>query len=196
LLSVYERQVRAVSDLSSNRGATIFLSHHPVLAFAPSTPATVFAGNPALQAALRSVNGMAYFPAGTQAAISGHVHLFQALSFSSPQPPALVAGNGGDELDGAFPNPLPANTHPAPGVNVERFDYAGAFGYLVMDHVPGGWRIRAKKADGTTLRNCLLIDARLSCGAGSAHEGEHGQLPAAAAAVAAHHSLLKSAASD
>jgi hypothetical protein len=171
-LSVYERQVRAMADLSATRSATIFLSHHPVLAFAPSTASTVFTGNPALQAALRSVNGTGYFPAGVQAAISGHVHLFQALSFSSGHPPSIVAGNGGDELDRALPSPLPVNVHPAPGVNVESFDFAGTFGYLVMDHVPGGWLIRAKKADRTTLRDCLLIGKELSCRSGPAHQGD------------------------
>jgi len=110
--SVYERQARVLGDLTSNRTASLFVSHHPVLAFARSTAATIFNGNPALQAALLSLNGDSYFPAGVQAALHGHVHLFQAITFSSAHPATIVAGNGGDELDRAFPEPFPKTRTP------------------------------------------------------------------------------------
>jgi hypothetical protein len=121
-------------------------------------------GNPALLAAMHSLNGDAYFPAGIGAALHGHVHLFEAISFSSPHPPTIVAGHGGDLLDRPFVDPFPKDARPAEGVSVDRFDYSDSFGYLVMDRVPGGWLLHARRRDGATLRECSLLDGKLSCG--------------------------------
>ena len=163
-LAMYEEQGRTVAHLTQGMQESFFTSHHPLLAFAPATRTTVYAGNPSLQAAFRRVNGDAYFPAGIEATLHGHVHLFQAITFSSGHPPTLVAGNGGDELDHAFPDPFPIDRHPAPGATVAHFDYSGSFGYLVMDKTASGWTIHAKRADGTLLRDCTLHARTLACG--------------------------------
>ena len=50
-----------------------------------------------------------------QALLAGHVHLFEVVSFSTPQPAQFVSGNGGDWIDTPLPSPLPAGTTPMPG---------------------------------------------------------------------------------
>jgi hypothetical protein len=116
--AAYESQVRMVNALSGRPDtATWFVSHHPVLGFMTDfrePGKTPLPGNAALQDALRSANGSAYFPPAVQLALHGHVHLFQALAFSSGHPPTVIAGNGGDAMDQALPLPLPPGLSPAP----------------------------------------------------------------------------------
>jgi hypothetical protein len=162
--AVYRRQMQVVGNLAAESSASsLFASHHPVLGFAPATPPKMIGGNRALLAAMRSLNGDAYYPAGIRAAMHGHVHLFEAIAFSSPHPPTIVAGHGGDLLASAFADPFPKDASPAEGVSVARFDYASSFGYLVMDRVEEGWLLHAKRRDGAPLRECSLIKGKLSC---------------------------------
>jgi hypothetical protein len=161
--NTYVRQLRAVDALAAQPGETLFVSHHPPLAFAPGGANGWLGGNPALVSALRALHADAYWSAGVSATLHGHVHLFEALSFATPQPPAIVAGTGGDLLDDAFPEPFPADASPAPNVRVAAFAWAQRFGYLVMERTAGGWNLVVKRADGTIASRCALLARTLSC---------------------------------
>jgi hypothetical protein len=167
-LAAYIADMQVVDTLAARTGQhSFFLSHHPVLAFAASASGQLYGGNPALQAAMRSLHGTAYFPAGVEAALHGHVHLFQALDFASGQPPTLVAGNGGDNLDALLPATLPPGTTPADGVVLKRITHAGRFGFLVMDRQndapDSGWHLSARRSDGSVLAECELAQRQLHC---------------------------------
>lgn len=169
--ATYQSQLREMAALSEREGVrSWFVSHHPVLGFAPDSrraDATPFPGNAALQSALQSLFGNAYFPPGVQATLHGHVHLFQAISFASKHPATLVAGNGGDSLDESLPNPLPAGIAPAPGTVVEQFTHSSSFGFLLLERDPlltGEWTVQAYRSDGSRLARCALTrDRRLRC---------------------------------
>ena len=72
-------------------------------------------GNGALQSVLAALQPTVLFPPNVQGAAVGHVHLFEVVSFSTPQPAQFVSGNGGDWIDTPLPQPLPAGVVPAPG---------------------------------------------------------------------------------
>ena len=163
IFNAYVRQLRRVDALAAAPGETLFASHHPVLGFAPGGPNGWYGGNPALVAALRALHADAYFPPGVSAALHGHVHLFQAISFATPQPPTIVAGNGGDRVDAPFGPAFPGDASPAPGAKVAAFAWSHSFGYLVMDRMPGGWNVTAKRVDGSILRRCALIARTIGC---------------------------------
>jgi hypothetical protein len=158
----YLEEMKQVAALTATPGLrSWFLSHHPVLAFAPrdSRPLQPYPGNAPLQSALRSVFGEAYFPPTVQLALHGHVHNFQAVDFSSPQPATLVAGNGGDNLDDRLPRPFPMNWPPAPGAVIDQITTASSFGFLVMERAApesAEWRVRAFRVDGGLLASCRL----------------------------------------
>ena len=94
------------------------MNHHPILAFAPNPakPRRAVSGQrrAAIGAARRS-QPTVLFPPNVQALLSGHVHLFEVVSFSTPQPPQFVSGNGGDWVDTPLPLPLPAGATPRAG---------------------------------------------------------------------------------
>ena len=151
---------------------TWFTSHHPVLGFAPDDrPGAThpFPGNPALLQALGDTNGTVYFPPGTQLALHGHVHLFQALGFDDGHPGTLVAGNGGDSVDPLLPDPLPPGSSPAPGVHLAQATYSDAFGFLVIERSgeEGRWQVTAFHRDGQVMTRCMLGPAgELHCSPG------------------------------
>jgi hypothetical protein len=164
----YQKQMRDVGLLASAPGMqTWFTSHHPVLGFAPDKkrPGNPYPGNQALQSAMTSLNGEAYFPPGVGLALHGHVHLLQAITFATRQPPTLVAGNGGDNVDENLPDPLPPTSSPAPGSTVAEITHSSHFGFLLLRRVAGNaWSVEARDRDGSLLSRCALAgDGALHC---------------------------------
>ena len=113
----YRGQLERAFALAARRPNTFFMNHHPVLAFAPNPakPDAPFPGNGALQSVLGALQPTVLFPPEVKALLAGHVHLFEVVSFSTPQPAQFVSGNGGDWIDTPLPSPLPAGTTPMPG---------------------------------------------------------------------------------
>ena len=173
ILAAYVADVRALDALAVPGVRSWFASHHPVLAFAPDDrPGAThpYPGNAPLQQALAEVNGTVYFPPAIQAALHGHVHLFQALGFADGHPAALVAGNGGDHLDSPLPPALPAGLAPAPGTRLAHATTSDAFGFLVLERVGaddddgGRWTVVARRRDGSEITRCELgPDGGLAC---------------------------------
>ncbi len=162
----YQAGMRRVAALADKPGMrSLFVAHHPVFGFIPPSVYVPdgAGGNPALLAAMRSVNGGTYFPAGIRMALHGHVHLFEAIDATQPPVATIVAGNGGDSLDNAMPVTFPGGKSPAEGVQVRAFTHASSFGYLVMERGANSWTIRAKRVDGTLLTTCTLSETGLVC---------------------------------
>ena len=160
----YVADVRALDALARPGVRSWFTSHHPVLGFAPDERAGAthpYPGNAPLQQALREVNGSVYFPPAIQAALHGHVHLFQALGFADGHPATLVAGNGGDKLDAALPAALPAGSAPAPGTRLAHATTSDVFGFLVLERTDAGeddgnWTVTVYRRDGSPMTECAL----------------------------------------
>ena len=98
---------------------SFFTSHHPLLAFAPNkaeatknTNTAKPGGTAGLQSVFAAQSPSRLFPAGISTALHGHVHLFEAMSFSSAHPASVVLGNSGSANEGTAP-PGPARRHPA-----------------------------------------------------------------------------------
>ncbi len=165
---IYQRQFQAAAALAAQPGVTtnILAIHHPVLAFAPIAGSMPAPGNPALQSAMSSLYQQAYYPPGIQMALHGHVHNFQALNFASGQPGTLLAGNGGDNLDVALPDPLPANALPAPGAIIDRITHHASFGFAMMERraAPAtGWNFKIYTTDGKLMTTCQQSGRTLAC---------------------------------
>lgn len=173
--STYQREMGRVAELAAVPGRrSLFVSHYPVLAFAPAPGREPYGGNPALRAVMRSLDGDAYFPAGVAAAIHGHVHLFEAIDFASGHPATIVSGHGGDTLDRDLPEPLPPAASPAAGARVAALTHSSHFGYLVLERAAGGWTVYAKRSDGTLLTTCRLAGRQLQCNPRGKIDGDSG----------------------
>jgi hypothetical protein len=166
-LAVYRQQFDAVAALARQPGidASFFVSHHPVLAFVPNPRGAPRPGNRMMQSVLAARNGQAYFPAGIALALSGHVHGFQAISFASGHPAAIVAGNSGDALDAPLPDPLPPGATPAPGAVIAQITHHARFGFLMMERPEPGadWTFKSYAANGQLLATCRQSGRKLDC---------------------------------
>ena len=98
---------------------------------------------------------------GTDMIVSGHVHLFTALSYGAARPVQLIVGNGGDN-----PNVAVAG----PGIRTETIDGQPAnvfqlqrYGYLMMDRTKDGWIGTVFSIDDTTLGICNFAGRSSSC---------------------------------
>jgi hypothetical protein len=161
----YRAQFERAFALVAKRPYTFFMNHHPILAFAPNPakPDAPFPGNGALQSVLNAVQPTVLFPPNVQALLSGHVHLFEVVSFVTPQPTQFVSGNGGDWVDTPLPLPLPPGTVPAPGTVIAGLVASNRFGFMTMERDGARWRMVAHDARGAPLISCTLFERRATC---------------------------------
>jgi hypothetical protein len=161
----YRAQFERAFALASRRPNAFFMNHHPVLAFAPNpaTPDTPYPGNGALQSVLGALYPNVLFPPNVQAILAGHVHLFEVVSFRTPQPAQFVTGNAGDWIDEPLPLPLPAGTSPAPGAVMASLVATNRFGFMSMERDSARWRMVAHDAHGVPMILCTLFERRATC---------------------------------
>ena len=161
----YRAQFERAFGLAARRPNTFFMNHHPILAFAPkpAQPDAPYPGNGALQSVLSALQPTVLFPPNVQALLSGHVHLFEVVTFATPQPAQIVAGNGGDWIDTPLPLPLPAGTTPAPGAVVAALVASNRFGFMTMERDGARWRLVAHDVRGAPMTSCILFERRATC---------------------------------
>jgi Calcineurin-like phosphoesterase len=164
---IYSAQVRLAFEQGSGVAHNFFMNHHPILGFAPNptqTPTGLYPGNGSLQSVLLPVNGERLFPPNVEALISGHVHLFEIVSYSTPQPTQLISGNGGAWADVALPRELPKGATPSPGALIGSIVSTNQSGFMTIERgTDGAWRIEARDRRGQLFTTCTLRDAKTRC---------------------------------
>jgi len=160
----YQPQFQAVAQIANKAGvASIFVNHHPILAYTPVAGANPTTGLASLQSVANAVYPQAYYPPGVQMAMHGHVHDLQIINFASNHPATIVSGNGGDTIGLNIPDPLPATVVPAAGTVVNNVAQTNTFGFMVMDRQAGGWQVRAFTAAGKLLTTCSFANSKIAC---------------------------------
>jgi hypothetical protein len=108
-------------------------------------------------------------PAGLGLVISGHMHLFQKVSFPSGERPfQFVVGNGATALDLYYPPSLDHFTKMRLAGKTEETTVDGVtikkFGFLELDQVANShWKATLKGKDGETLLSCELNESDRIC---------------------------------
>ena len=164
----YFPELQAVDRLAAQAPHNFFLSHHPVLGFAPVLSGgtiEVRPGNGGLQSVMRQLHPGRLFGPGIDAALHGHIHLFEMVSFASGQPVTLVLGNAGSYRDVPLPSPLPTGTEPAPGAVVQNFTTTREFGFASLARQGGDWLLTEWDVDGHAMFHCTLHGASGRCDA-------------------------------
>ncbi|MEO7581217.1 MAG: metallophosphoesterase, partial [Massilia sp.] len=160
---------RKMEKLAQNASVNLVVNHHPILAMGavrnPDGSVKLFAGDAGLQNAFSAVNPL-LLPPTINAMLSGHVHLWQQVSFSCNHPSQLVSGFSGTAEDTVpLPAVLPPGATPAPGAVVDQFSsWVDGFGYMTMQRSgPADWDIKVWDLQGRVRNTCALHGSKSSC---------------------------------
>ncbi len=159
----YLKLMDEVATLARQRPHSIFVNHHPALAFGGSASGAAKPGTQGLISVLAAHDPSRLYPPGIDLVVNGHVHMFQALDFSSGQPPVLLTGNGGSAMEGHVDPASAFKTTVAPGAVLSHFETQPGFGFATIDLVKKGWELREWSTTGDLLRRCAIDAQRLRC---------------------------------
>jgi hypothetical protein len=120
----YADTYRKLETLAARAPHTIAVDHHPLYGFGAEQDkktgaVRLFGGDAGLIQAFGAIQPR-LMPANVDVLLSGHVHLWEQLSFSSDHPSQFVSGFSGTAEDIVpLPASVPPGTTPAPGAVVE-----------------------------------------------------------------------------
>jgi hypothetical protein len=164
----YADLYRKMDSLSQQAAYNIGVNHHPVLGVSAKEKAgqiSVSPGNKGLQAVFSQFNPQ-FFPSGIDLMLSGHVHVWEQLSFSSAHPSQFVAGFSGTAEDIVpLPASLPAGMEPAPGAIVAHFSsWVNGFGYMTMERTGAAqWDVKIWNVAGQQVNSCHVDGKKSMC---------------------------------
>lgn len=159
----WRAQLDRVAELSRDRAQSLFVSHHPSLAFNPNPQGTPKATRSGLTPLLQDAAPGRLFPPGVQATLHGHIHMHQALGFASNHPATLVIGNSGSAASGRVNAEAALQYELQPGARLETAEIHTDFGFSLLTATPEGWQLDAFNASGQPLASCVLAGAKLRC---------------------------------
>ena len=159
----YADTYRKVETLARNAQYNIGVDHHPLFAFGANRDAatgeiTLFGGDKGLLDAFGDVDP-GYFPRSVSMLLSGHVHLWEQLSFSTPHPTQFVAGFSGTSEDIVpLPAVAPPGQSPAPGAIVATMSsWIDGFGFMTMERTGlDSWLVKVMDRDGRQRNRCTV----------------------------------------
>lgn len=159
----WRAQLDRVADLAGRRAQSLFVNHHPSLAFSPTPTGAPRTARSGLTPLLQDATPGRLFPPGVQATLHGHVHMHQALGFASNHPITLVIGNGGSAASGRVNDAAALGYELQPGARLETVHTHTDFGLSLLSATPEGWQLRALDALGQPLSTCRLAGQKLRC---------------------------------
>lgn len=168
--AAYER----LDALSRNATFTFAASHKPILGFSASEKKGVVKmrpGNLAIQSVFRTLNPD-LFPSKVDALLSGHYHVWEQVSFSTPHPTQFVAGFSGTQEDIVpMPEKLSAVDTPAAGAVPNRFSsWINGFGYMTMERAgPRRWNVKVWNLAGQVVNTCEIDGRHSACAKARVH---------------------------
>jgi len=161
----YRAQFERAFAAAGRTQSAFLLSHQPILGLAPNLahPDAPLPQNAALQSVQEALWPAALFPPSVQALLDGHVNLFEAVGFATPQPAQLIFGNAGAWLDPALPSQLPAAATPMLGAVVAGLVSTKRLGFTTLERDGAAWRFVANDTHGVPMMSCTLVERHLIC---------------------------------
>jgi hypothetical protein len=93
-------------------------------------------------------------PKGISLVLSGHVHLFELLSFDCDRPVQLVAGDGGTNMAAPLQDTMKGIA--VQGATVVASESQRQFGYTMLTRNGSSWRLTLKNRSRDALLRCLV----------------------------------------
>jgi hypothetical protein len=107
-----------------------------------------------------------------KAVLSGHVHVWEQVSFSSDHPTQFISGFSGTAEDIVpLPATLPDNALPAPGAVVGSMSsWVDGFGYMTMERTGAEqWNVTVWDTSGAVRNSCTITGSKSVCAKRQVH---------------------------
>jgi 3',5'-cyclic AMP phosphodiesterase CpdA len=171
----YADSYRKLDALSQQAPYSIAVFHHPILGFGATRDkagaVSLFGGDKGLQDAFGAIDA-GLMPKGVKAILSGHVHLWEQVSFASAHPSQFISGFSGTAEDIVpLPESLPENTLPAPGAVVANISsWVDGFGYMTMERAGAErWDVKVWDTSGAVRNTCTVSGSKSVCAKRQVH---------------------------
>ncbi|MGJ7917291.1 metallophosphoesterase [Massilia sp. LXY-6] len=169
-LDRYADTYRKLASLAGRVRHSIAVDHHPLYGFGAQQDqqtgaVTLFGGDAGLIQTFGAIQPR-LLPEGVEVLLSGHVHLWEQVSFASDHPTQFVSGFAGTAEDIVpLPASLPAGTVPAPGAVVEAMSsWIDGFGFMTMERrAADRWDVVVHDRDGRERNSCKVEGRRSRC---------------------------------
>jgi hypothetical protein len=169
-LDKYADTYRKLEALAGRARHTIAVDHHPLYGFGgeqdkKTGEIRLFGGDAGLIQTFGAIERR-LLPAGVDVLLSGHVHLWEQVSFSSDRPSQFVSGFAGTAEDIVpLPASVPPGTTPAPGAVVETMSsWIDGFGFMTMERRGADrWEVVVHDRDGRERNRCTVEGRRSHC---------------------------------
>ncbi len=155
MAAILRQELEAIGAAAAT-APTMLLTHKPAWAITRGAHDHIYGSSQTYAAAAGDS-----LPRALQVAISGHIHLFESLTFTNGGPGQLVVGNSGTMLERPLPRDLSgmqaADRTIADGLEIHDF------GFMVLDRTPDGWTGRVLDETSATLATCAVVPGPLAC---------------------------------
>ncbi|MGB9111004.1 MAG: metallophosphoesterase, partial [Telluria sp.] len=169
-LDKYAGMLRKIAALATRARHTIAVDHHPLYGVGAIQDETtgairLFGGDAGMIQAFGAVEPR-LLPANVDVLLSGHVHLWEQVSFASDHPSQFVSGFAGTAEDIVpLPASVPPGTAPAPGAVVEAMSsWIDGFGFMTMERRGADrWEVVIHDRDGQARNHCTVEGRHSHC---------------------------------
>jgi len=162
---------RKYEALAARMPYNIAVNHIPILGFSAKAgkkdgdPVILRPGSEPIQSAFSSLNPW-IIPDHVQVLLSGHVHVWEQISFKSQHPSQFIAGFSGTQEDIVpLPETIDENQTPAPAAEVAAFSsWVNGFGWMSMERTsPQNWNVTIWDVNGNAMNHCTVIGKASKC---------------------------------
>jgi hypothetical protein len=173
--AAYLANARRIDVLAKAVPHTILANHHPVLAAAAfkdkQGQINVVPSNPSLVGELSEAD-QAIYPAGIDLLLSGHIHVWEQLSFGGRLPSQIVAGFSGTQEDTVLlPETLPADFKNSANATPDAFSsWVDGFGFMTMERTgTADWKVEIHDLAGVIVNRCTIAGRISKCDIAQVH---------------------------
>jgi hypothetical protein len=169
--ALYAATERKVAALASNAAYNIAVDHHPLFSFGAvknekTGAVTLFGGDKGLLEAFGEADPN-FLPPSINMLLSGHIHLWEQVSFSSKHPTQFVSGFSGtaEDIVPLLPAAIAPGESPAPGAVVAHMSaWIDGFGFMTMERTGAqDWLVKVWDRDGREHNRCTVRGSKSEC---------------------------------
>lgn len=155
MAAILRQELGVVVD-TAKKSPTWLVTHKPAWSLAPGQHHRIFGSSQTWAAAAGD-----RLPDDLGIVLSGHVHLFESLTFTNGGAGQLVVGNSGTLLERPLPKDLTGMQ--AAGRTVAAGLELHEFGFMLLERTANGWGGRMIDDTGRTAATCDVVPGPLLC---------------------------------